>query len=86
MYLKLFKPLYGLSESEDPWFHKYNDFLKTQINLSTTDGDFYFHDKHIITTKALQGTMAVYADDMLASDNAQFENLTDQIPKTIASK
>lgn len=78
-YLKLPKPLYGLSESEDCWSQKYNDLLKKDLKLSATDGDPSFHYKTGEHDCKLHGTLALYVDDTLASGNHQFLKLTDKI-------
>lgn len=42
-YLKLLKPVYGLSESRRSWFHVYKDILKMKLNLQTPDLDIFLH-------------------------------------------
>ena len=79
MYLKLLKPLYGLSESGHSWFQKYTNFLKEDLKLTATDGDQSFLFKKKPKTDELQGTLAVYVDDTLASGNKEFLKLTDKI-------
>ena len=85
-YLKLLKPLYGLSESGDSCFQKYTTFLKEQLQLEPTDGDQSFLYKTEPENDDLQGTMAVYVDDTLASGNPAFLQLTDKISETFESK
>lgn len=77
MYLKLIKPLYGISESGDSWFHTYRGFLKMGLNPPTTDGDISLYYK----TDYLQSTLAVYVHDMIASGNTEFEDLTEKYPR-----
>lgn len=50
-------PKYG-----DSWIHKYNNFLKKELDLSNTDSELSFNYKHNEKTKVLQATMAVYVD------------------------
>lgn len=74
MYLKLLKPVYGLSQSGDSLFHKNIAiyFLMIQLNLSTTDDAFFFYYKHYNTTRVLQDTIPVCFHDIFGSGNAQF--------------
>ena len=83
--LKLLKPLYGLSESGDAWFQRYNGYLTKNLKLEQTDGDMSCYYKRE-EEEELQGLLGVYVDDTLAAGSEKFKKLTDNIEKHFESK
>lgn len=71
-HLKHLKPLYGLSESGDSWFHKYNTFLLKNLLLQQTDVYMSFY---YINKDSLHGLLAVYVDDIIGAGPETFKKL-----------
>lgn len=86
MYLKLLKPLCGLSKSGHSWLQKYHIYFKEDLNLSITDGDMSFKFERSKNCDKLLGTIAVYVDDRLASCNQEYKEISNKMRQKFESK
>lgn len=82
--IKVFKPLYGLTESGGFWFKSYTSSRKKRLWRKHTNGDLslFYHN----VSNTLHELLAVYMDDTLASGINELIKITNKIPEKFESR
>lgn len=74
--LKLLRPLYGLSDSDDYWGATFNKRLTEDIGMNATTTDDYSSSNELWRKE--QTLAATYVDDALQARDEIFQSLADQ--------
>lgn len=77
--LKLLKPLYGLTDAGDHWYHSLHKHLQHDLGMQKVISDGSLFTKHV--RGKLIGPKGTYVDDLLGAGTDHFLQLTVQLTK-----
>ena len=84
--LKLNRPIYGLADAGDHWYHSLERFIREELGLESVTVDVSLHKHHDAQTGTCGGLVATYVDDTLIAGDKTFEKKVAQIGELFDTK